>query len=73
MPADTDIEVWGTVIDVLPGGAFKVKLDDNDNIVYAYLSGRMRLNSIKVVLRDYVLVALSPYDLSKGRLLKRAK
>jgi translation initiation factor IF-1 len=55
------------------GGAFKVKLDDNDNIVYAYLSGRMRLNSIKVVLRDYVLVALSPYDLSKGRLLKRAK
>jgi translation initiation factor IF-1 len=73
MPADSEIEAWGTVVDVLPGGTFRVKLDEGDGVVLAHLSGKMRINSIRVVLGDKVLLGLSAYDLTRGRILRRSK
>ena len=70
MPADTDIEATGVVIDVLPGGKFKVKLDTGQTIE-AHLSGKMRTFSIKIVLADRVTLALSMYDLARGRITRR--
>lgn len=70
MPADTDVEASGSVIDLLPGGKFKVRLE-NDSDIIAHLSGRMRVNSIKIVAGDRVQIAMSPYDLTKGRITRR--
>lgn len=71
MPADSEVEMRGTVTDVLPGGKFRVKLDENENDVIAHLSGKMRTNSIRVVMGDKVLLGLSTYDLTRGRILRR--
>lgn len=73
MPADSEVEAWGVIIDALPGGMFKVKLEGNESVVLAHLSGKMRINSIKVVLGDQVQLGISPYDLSRGRILRRMK
>ena len=73
MPSDSEIEAWGVVTDVLPGGMFKVILDEGGQSILAHLSGKMRINSIKVVLGDKVLLGMSPYDLTRGRVLRRAK
>lgn len=70
MPADSDVYAEGTIVDVLPGGKFKVKLT-SQQIVTAYLSGRMRTHAIKVVLGDAVELALSVYDLTQGRITRR--
>ena len=71
MPADTDIIAEGEVVDVKPS-IFIVKLDGPVNReVTAYLSGKMRKFSIKIVLGDRVQLALSPYELTKGRIIKR--
>jgi translation initiation factor IF-1 len=67
---DEKIEMQGTVIDCLPGTQFKVRLD-NDHEVLAYLSGKMRKYYIRVLLGDRVLVELTPYDLSRGRITYR--
>jgi translation initiation factor IF-1 len=66
------IELRGTVIDCLPGTQFKVELD-NGHEVLAYLSGKMRKYYIRVLLGDRVLVELSPYDLTRGRITYRYK
>ncbi len=66
------IELRGTVVDCLPGTQFKVKLD-NDYEVLAYLAGKMRKYYIRVLLGDRVLVELSPYDLTRGRITYRYK
>lgn len=66
------IELRGTVVDCLPGTQFKVRLD-NDHEVLAYLSGKMRKYYIRVLLGDRVLVELSPYDLTRGRITYRYK
>jgi len=66
------IELQGTVTDCLPGTQFKVRLD-NDHEVLAYLSGKMRRYYIRVLLGDRVLVELSPYDLTRGRITYRYK
>lgn len=66
------IEADGTVTEVLPNGHFRVRLE-NGHIVLAYTSGKMRKNFIKIVLNDKVRVALSPYDLDKGRVIFRTK
>jgi translation initiation factor IF-1 len=71
MPADTEIEVWGCVVDAVHD-KFKVKLDSGA-IALAHLSGQMRRNSIMVVLGDRVLLGLSTYDLTRGRILRRDK
>jgi len=56
----------------LPNAKFKVKLD-NDQIIMAYISGKMRMHFIKILPGDKVLVELSPYDLTKGRITYRYK
>jgi translation initiation factor IF-1 len=60
----------GTVIEALPATQFKVKLD-NDHQVLAYLSGKMRRYYIRILLGDRVRVELSPYDLNRGRITYR--
>ena len=66
------MEIEGTVIETLPNTFFKVKLD-NDHEVLAYLSGKMRRYYIRVLLGDRVLVEISPYDLTRGRITYRYK
>ena len=66
------IQVEGTVIEALPGTQFTVRLD-NDHEVLAYLSGKMRKYYIRILLGDRVRVEMSPYDLSRGRIVYRHK
>ncbi len=72
MSKDDTIEVEGTVVEVLPGTNFKVKLT-NGHVIVAYLAGKMRVNNIKVYVGDNVKVAMSPYDLMRGRIVYRSK
>jgi translation initiation factor IF-1 len=73
MAKDEDkITVEGTVIEALPGTQFRVKLE-NDHEVLAYLSGKMRKYYIRILLGDQVRVEMSPYDLDRGRIVYRAK
>ena len=66
------IEAEGTVTEALPGTQFRVQLD-NGHEVLAYLCGKMRKYYIRVLLADRVLVELSPYDLTRGRIIYRYK
>ena len=66
------IQVEGTVIEALPGTQFRVNLD-NGHEVLAYLSGRMRKYYIRILLGDRVRVEISPYDLTRGRIVYRQK
>ncbi|MDD2377805.1 MAG: translation initiation factor IF-1 [Bacilli bacterium] len=64
------IEVEGKVIEVLPGTIFKVELE-NKHTVIAHVSGKIRLNYIRILPGDTVTVELSPYDLTRGRITYR--
>jgi translation initiation factor IF-1 len=64
------IEVEGKVIEPLPNAMFRVELD-NGHKVLAHISGKMRMNFIKILTGDRVTVELSPYDLSRGRIIYR--
>ncbi|MCP4164937.1 MAG: translation initiation factor IF-1 [Chloroflexi bacterium] len=64
------IEVEGTVIEALPNTMFRVRLE-NDHEVLAHISGKMRMYYIRILLGDRVLVELSPYDLTRGRIVYR--
>jgi len=64
------IEAEGIVIETLPNTLFRVKLDQGQDIL-AHLSGKMRMNFIKVIEGDKVKVEMSPYDLTKGRIVHR--
>ena len=66
------IEVQGTVIEMMRGTQFKVQLQ-NDHVILAHISGKMRKNNIKIILGDKVRVEMSPYDLTKGRITYREK
>jgi len=66
------IEVEGKVIDSLPNAMFKVELDNGHKIL-AHISGKIRVNFIKILPGDRVKIELSPYDLSKGRITYRFK
>jgi translation initiation factor IF-1 len=66
------IEVEGTVVEALPNATFRVKLP-NGYIVLAHISGKIRVHYIRVLPGDRVLVELSPYDLSRGRITYRFK
>lgn len=66
------IDVEGTVIEALPGTQFRVQLDSGHEIL-AYLSGKMRKYYIRILLGDRVRVELSPYDLTRGRIVYRHK
>lgn len=64
------IEIEGQVVEALPATTFRVELE-NGHTILAHLSGKMRVNFIRVLPGDKVLVELTPYDLSKGRITKR--
>ena len=72
MAKEEAIEMEGVVIESLPNTNFKVKLD-NGHIVNAHISGKMRKNYIRILLGDRVTVQLTPYDLTKGRIIFRNK
>lgn len=72
MSKEDCIEAEGVVIEVLPNTNFRVRLTNNHEIV-AYLSGKLRKNYIKILEGDAVKVELSPYDLTKGRIVWRNK
>lgn len=69
---DSAIRVPGVVLESLPGNLFMVELEDNDHKVVAYLSGKMMQHKIWVLPGDQVIVELSPYDLSRGRIVWRS-
>ena len=66
------LEVEGEVLELLPNTKFRVKLP-NDHVVLAHISGKMRMNFIKILPGDKVLVEISKYDLSRGRIIYRSK
>ncbi|NRB10659.1 MAG: translation initiation factor IF-1 [Rickettsiaceae bacterium] len=63
----------GIVLKLLPNATFRVKLDDNDHEIIAHTSGKMRKNRIRILAGDKVTVEMSPYDLTKGRVVSRNK
>jgi translation initiation factor IF-1 len=71
------IQVDGVIIECLPNTTFKVRLNDpdypSDHILLCHLSGKMRINYIRIIPGDHVTVELTPYDLSKGRIVYRHK
>jgi translation initiation factor IF-1 len=64
------IEMRGEVLELMPAGTFKVRLE-NDHEIFAHLSGKMRMNKIRLLPGDKVRVQISPYDLTKGRITYR--
>lgn len=70
MSKDDQIELEGTVTESLPNTTFRVQLD-NGHIVTAHISGKMRKNYIRILTGDKVTVEVTPYDLSKGRIIFR--
>ncbi len=72
LPKDDVIEFEGTVLEALPNATFKVKLP-NGHIVMAHISGKLRMNYIRILPGDKVTVEVSVYDLNKGRITWRAK
>jgi translation initiation factor IF-1 len=72
MPKQEGIKVDGVVVEALPNATFKVKLDTGHEVI-AHVSGKMRIHFIKILPGDKVQVELSPYDLTKGRIIYRYK
>ena len=72
MPKQSAIEQEGVIVETLPNAMFKVELE-NGHVIIAHISGKMRMNYIKILPGDKVRVEMSPYDLSKGRISFRYK
>ena len=72
MPKEEAIEVMATVVETLPNAVFRVELE-NGHEVLAHISGKMRKHFIRILPGDKVLVELSPYDLTRGRIVYRYK
>lgn len=70
MAKDDIIEVEGKVIELLPGGFFKVELE-NKHTITAHVSGKIRMNHIRISAGDKVVVEMTPYDLTRGRITYR--
>ena len=66
------IETQGKVIDLIPGGKFKVEIDGGHEVI-AHVSGKMRVNNIRILPGDTVVIELSPYDLTHGRIVYNKK
>lgn len=73
MSKEDMIEMSGTIEEVLPGAMFRVRLEDSKSLILGHISGRMRQNKIKILLGDKVMVEMSPYDLTRGRISYREK
>jgi translation initiation factor IF-1 len=72
MAKQEPIQVEGTVLETLPNASFKVRLD-NEHEILAHISGKMRMHYIRILPGDKVLLELSPYDLTRGRIVYRFK
>lgn len=72
MAKEEAIEVEGKVVETLPNARFRVSLE-NGHIILAHISGKMRMNYIRILPGDSVKVELSPYDLNRGRITYRVK
>lgn len=72
MSKEDVIEAEGKVIEVLPNATFKVQLA-NGHVVTTYMSGKLRMNYIRILEGDKVTIEMSPYDLTKGRIIWRSK
>jgi len=72
LPKDDVIEVEGRVLEKLPNAMFQVELENGHQIL-AHISGKLRMNFIRIIPGDKVLIAMSPYDLTKGRIIWRDK
>ena len=72
MAKDDVLEVEGTVVETLPNAMFKVELE-NGHRVLAHISGKLRMNFIKILPGDKVTMEMSPYDLTRGRITWRSK
>jgi translation initiation factor IF-1 len=72
MAKEDQIEMEGTVTDTLPNAMFRVELE-NGHTITAHISGKMRKNYIRILTGDKVVVEMTPYDLTKGRITYRSK
>jgi translation initiation factor IF-1 len=72
MAKQESIQVEGTVIETLPNATFRVEFE-NKHVINAHISGKMRMNYIRILPGDKVLIELSPYDLTRGRIVYRYK
>ena len=72
MAKEDSIEMQGVVLENLPNATFRVKLE-NDFVVLGHISGKMRKNYIRILTGDTVTVELTPYDLTKGRIVYRGR
>ncbi len=72
MPKEEAVQVEGIVAEALPNAMFRVELE-NKHLVLAHVSGKMRMNFIRILPGDKVMLELSPYDLTRGRIIYRVK
>ena len=72
MPKDDKIEVEGNILEALPNAMFRVQIP-GDKVILAHISGKMRMHYIKILPGDKVRLELSPYDLTRGRIIYREK
>lgn len=72
MPKEEPIKVQGKIREVLPNGMFRVEIETGHNIL-AHLSGKLRIRYVKIVKGDKVTVEMSPYDLTRGRIINRLR
>ncbi len=72
MPKEEAVEVEGTVVEPLPNAMFRVQLETGHKVL-AHISGKMRMHFIRILPGDKVIVELSPYDLTRGRIIYRYK
>jgi len=72
MPKEEAVQVEGVVVESLPNAMFRVELQ-NQHRVLAHVSGKMRMNFIRILPGDKVMLELSPYDLTRGRIIYRVK
>jgi translation initiation factor IF-1 len=72
MAKEDSIEMEGTVLDTLPNTMFRVELE-NGHVIIAHISGKMRKNYIRILTGDKVTVEMTPYDLTKGRIVFRTR
>ena len=72
MSKDEEIELEGTVVEALPNTMFKVDIG-NGHVILAHISGKLRMNFIRILPGDKVTVQMSPYDLTRGRITWRSK
>ena len=72
MAKEETIQMQGEILETLPNATFRVKLE-NGHVVLGYISGKMRMHYIRILPGDKVTVELTPYDLTRGRIIFRAK